>query len=114
MKARSLFLLYIGGTLVLLIGVVVASQGEPLPITNQHNAQPVRTSETNSTGSEELAPDFSLPLHSGGTIQLADFRGEKPVILDFWASWCHNCQRAMPNLSRLYDEYKDDERTFCS
>lgn len=32
------------------------------------------------------APDFRLPLLSGGTISLADFRG-RPLILLFWAPW---------------------------
>ncbi|MBI5729070.1 MAG: TlpA family protein disulfide reductase [Candidatus Magasanikbacteria bacterium] len=57
----------------------------------------------NSSG----APNFSLPLLSGGTVSLADFRGKQPVILDFWTSWCPNCQRDMPKISELSKQYKD-------
>ncbi|MCH8748241.1 redoxin domain-containing protein [Patescibacteria group bacterium] len=54
----------------------------------------------------ELAPDFTLESLDGTTITLAQYRGEKPVVLDFWASWCPNCQRDMPQLNRLYQEYQ--------
>lgn len=55
----------------------------------------------------EPAPDFSLQKLGGGTISLADYRDKKPVVLDFWASWCPNCRRDMPNLNRFYEKYKD-------
>lgn len=55
----------------------------------------------------ELAPVFSLAKLGGGTISLAEFRGKKPVVVDFWASWCPNCRRDMPNLNRFYEKYKD-------
>lgn len=44
----------------------------------------------------------------GGSIALADYKGQKPVILDFFATWCPNCQRDMPVLDRFYDKYKED------
>lgn len=44
----------------------------------------------------------------GGTIDLKDYIGKKPVVLDFWASWCPNCQRSMPVLNQLYLKYKDN------
>ena len=56
---------------------------------------------------EFLAPDFTLPQLGGGEITLSDYRGDKPVVLDFWASWCHNCRRDMPVQNELYKKYQD-------
>ena len=58
--------------------------------------------------SGDLAPDFSLQGLDGEMITLADYRGDKPVVLDFWASWCPNCRRDMPKLNRFYEEYDGD------
>ena len=55
----------------------------------------------------KLAPDFTLQRLDGGSISLAQYRDQKPVIIDFWASWCPNCQRDMPRLSKWYDQYGD-------
>ena len=55
----------------------------------------------------ELAPNFTLVSLDGDTITLADYHGKKPVILDFFATWCPNCRRDMPKLSRWYEQYED-------
>jgi peroxiredoxin len=47
------------------------------------------------------APDFVLPLLSGGEIELAKLRG-KTVVLDFWATWCAPCEVQMPILDALW------------
>ncbi len=54
------------------------------------------------------APAFTLRTLAGEIISLADYKDHKPVILDFWASWCHNCQRAFPKTAKLYEQYKGD------
>ncbi len=49
-----------------------------------------------------MAPDFSLPGPDGKTYRLADYRG-KPVILNFWATWCPPCRAEMPSMQRAHD-----------
>ena len=54
------------------------------------------------------APDFTAPVWngaSGQTMHLADLKG-KPVVLNFWASWCAPCQEEMPTLQAGYDKYR--------
>ena len=53
------------------------------------------------------APNFTGTTIDGGTIELASYRGEKAVVLDFWASWCPNCRRSMPKINELYTQYRD-------
>ncbi|HEX3838039.1 MAG TPA: TlpA disulfide reductase family protein [Steroidobacteraceae bacterium] len=54
---------------------------------------------------EEPAPTFSLPSRSGGTIDLAQFKGQV-VMINFWASWCVPCRQEMPLLESIYKKYK--------
>ncbi len=53
------------------------------------------------------APEFSLPLLDGGQVKLAAHKGENIVILDFWATWCGPCRRALPLLVDVSESYKD-------
>ena len=39
------------------------------------------------------------------TITLSQFKGEKEVLLDFWASWCVPCRQSTPHLKTLYKQY---------
>lgn len=50
------------------------------------------------------APAFSLKDLSGSTVSLADYKG-KVVLLDFWATFCGPCVKAMPRLQKLHEEY---------
>lgn len=53
------------------------------------------------------APDFTVYDREGNTVRLSDFRG-KPVVLNFWASWCGPCKKEMPDFEEIYKEYGED------
>ncbi len=50
----------------------------------------------------QTAPDFAVYDVEGRVVQLSDFRGEKPVFINFWATWCPPCMREMPEMQKLY------------
>jgi len=52
------------------------------------------------------APEFTLQLFDGGELALRDLQG-KPVVLNFWASWCKPCAEEAPVLEEVWRTYKD-------
>jgi thiol-disulfide isomerase/thioredoxin len=53
------------------------------------------------------APDFKLTTLDGKTVELSKLRG-KPVFIDFWATWCGPCRRALPHTQKLAEKYGKD------
>jgi len=70
-------------------------------------SDPVAESPENTqpeTEPRKTVPDFTVYDLEGNAYRLSDFRG-KPVILNFWASWCGPCKSEMPDFDEKYGEY---------
>jgi peroxiredoxin len=55
-----------------------------------------------------IAPDFTLTNLVGEEVSLSDFRG-RPVVVNFWATWCVPCRREMPAFQRAFEAYQADD-----
>ena len=51
-------------------------------------------------------PDIDVRLFGGEVVPLTETRGAV-LVLEFWATWCAPCQRALPKLQSLYETHKD-------
>lgn len=53
------------------------------------------------------APDFELKNLAGEAAKLSDHKGKQIVVLDFWATWCGPCVKALPALKKVTEKYAD-------
>lgn len=53
----------------------------------------------------DTAPDFALKTLDDEQIRLSQLRG-KPVMINFWATWCPPCRQEMPELEKFYETHK--------
>lgn len=65
------------------------------------------------TANGATAPDFTVTDAEGHHVQLSSLRG-RPVLIDFWASWCGPCRKEMIYLRKLYQELKGRNVAFVS
>lgn len=64
--------------------------------------------ETSEAASSRIeAIDFTVYDYEGNKVKLSDHFG-KPIVLNFWASWCPPCKSEMPTFNALYQDIKDD------
>jgi cytochrome c biogenesis protein CcmG/thiol:disulfide interchange protein DsbE len=54
-----------------------------------------------------VAPDFTLTTFDGDTMRLADMRGDV-VVVNFWATWCLECEKEASDLEMAWRTYQDD------
>lgn len=66
------------------------------------------TSDESETEKEVIeAPDFTVYDGDGNEVRLSGYLG-KPIVLNFWASWCGPCQSEMPDFHEKYLELGED------
>ena len=77
----------------------------------QANTKPQLTTTTSTAEAAgvtaQIAPDFTFTdLVTGKTTKLSDLR-DKPVYLNFWATWCPPCVKELPHIQAKYEQSKD-------
>ena len=73
-------------------------------------AQPSPVTAKTAPRKDYMAPDFSLQVLGPNerTISLKGYRGNRPVIINFWATWCPPCRAEMPAIQDVYEKYQPE------
>ena len=83
-------------------------KGEDLSGTVSEPENPKEENEQQTPAEDIImAPDFTVYDAEGEAVNLSDFSG-KPVVINFWATWCGYCVREMPAFEKIAAEYADD------
>ena len=91
MKWKLLFVLW--------MAVAVSAQAQA----PQADADAKYATELLKAGTQ--APDFRMKTLDGKTFRFAKQTKGKYVLLDFWASWCPDCRKDIPNVQRMYEKF---------
>lgn len=81
-----------------------SAPGSAPVLTTDPTTTPTQT--TGTRGPPLMLPDVALPDSNGTLHHLAEYRG-RPLVLNFWATWCEPCRREIPLLQALHQERGD-------
>ncbi len=57
--------------------------------------------------SDDPAPDFTVMSADGKNVKLSEFFG-KPIVVNFWGTWCGYCVQELPEFQKVYEELGED------
>ena len=80
----------------------LAVESTPVPADTAESTAARQTAE-DAAAESAAAPDFTAYDADGNAVQLSDYFG-KPLVLNFWASWCGPCKSEMPAFQQAYEQ----------
>lgn len=89
--------------------------GSPLQVNDRDTAAPASedgddkpaAGSGGGSGKGDNGHDFTVQTFDGQTFTMSDHRGQ-PVVLNFWESWCPQCQGEQPDLNKVFERYEGE------
>lgn len=112
-EKKALLIIILGFVLLLACAGLLYSRLSEKAAPEQMEVEVSYETETDMPAEEEsaeelpMAPDITLYDAEGNAVQLSDFFG-KPIILNFWASWCPPCKGEMPDFHAVWKEQGEE------
>lgn len=93
---------------LVMIGIIGCGSGEQAETESSGTTAEQQVTKTYA-GEQAPSADVSFTaVDLTGTMrESSEWIGQRPVVLNFWGTWCPPCRREIPELVKLYDEYKD-------
>ncbi len=87
----------------------LSAEYDPSVITTEEKDYVLHNGEDNrnqTTEPDNTAPDFLVYDGDGNQVRVSDYKG-KPVVINFWTSWCGYCKQEMPHFQKAFEENPD-------
>ncbi len=112
MKKQVKFILALLGIAVFFLGTsflyqFLSDRYDPQNVTVTDEQGDVSGDSSESSTQPMPAPNFTVYTEDGTAVKLSELYG-KPIILNFWASWCPPCKSEMPDFESMYQKYGED------
>lgn len=105
---QNVIIIILSVLLVALIAVAAVAYGALTKDYVPNDVLPAQTSGSGAvTEAVEAAPDFTMNDADGNAVSLSDFLG-KPIVINFWATWCPPCKSELPTFDAAYAAYGED------
>lgn len=106
MKNKKKLILILSALFLLL---TAASLGYYIIIENMNggNGAVIPVADNTATEDSEPAIDFTVLADDGNTVMFSEMKG-RPMVINFWASYCYACTKELPAFENAYNQYKGE------